>query len=232
MKFSIHRNIARLGVFSLGLVLWTAATKSLIKGGEFEREPNMLSLNGSPFGKTIAEKIRAQCKHAAVLMVRAAACVLGCPHPSHLVAASCEQVDGAKMHPTEDNLRLVPVLSSASVPAPTLSEPAATLETLELALGRGAFHHPKCPHVATRSLVPAACTRRCAAQRGRFRRALGRREQGLVQHKSPQLAREAHSTVACVGHSGCVICSGCRISERLINAAARETVVAAESVET
>ena len=112
-----------------------------------------------PFGKTIAEKIRAQCKHAAVLMVRAAACVLGCPHPSHLVAASCEQVDGAKMHPTEDNLRLVPVLSSASVPAPTLSEPAATLETLELALGRGAFRDPKCPHVATRSLAPAACAR-------------------------------------------------------------------------
>jgi hypothetical protein len=64
---------------------------------------------------------------------------------SILVAASCEQVDGAKMHPTEDNLRLVPVLSSASVPAPTLSEPAATLETLELALGRGAFRDPRCP---------------------------------------------------------------------------------------
>mmetsp|Transcript_31627 Transcript_31627/g.80731 ORF Transcript_31627/g.80731 Transcript_31627/m.80731 type:complete len:185 (-) Transcript_31627:109-663(-) len=70
-----------------------------------------------PFGKTIAEKIRAQCKHATVLLV-----------------------DGASMRPTEDNLRLVQVLSSASVPAPTLSEPAATLETLELALGRGVQH--------------------------------------------------------------------------------------------
>ena len=47
------------------------------------------------------------------------------------------------------------VLSSASVPAPTLSEPAATLETLELALGRGAYCAPKCTHVATRSPAPA-----------------------------------------------------------------------------
>ena len=28
-----------------------------------------------PFGKTIAEKIRAQCKHATVLLVRGAACM-------------------------------------------------------------------------------------------------------------------------------------------------------------
>jgi len=37
-----------------------------------------------PFGKTIAEKIRAQCKHATVLLVRAAACARVCPHLFHL----------------------------------------------------------------------------------------------------------------------------------------------------
>ena len=66
-----------------------------------------------PFGKTIAEKIRAQCKHATVLLVRGAACFA--PPHSHLrfhsLAAPGEQVDGASMRPTEDNLRLVQVLS-------------------------------------------------------------------------------------------------------------------------
>ena len=66
-----------------------------------------------PFGKTIAEKIRAQCKHATVLLVRGPAC-FAFP-PSHLrfhsLAAPGEQVDGASMRPTEDNLRLVQVLS-------------------------------------------------------------------------------------------------------------------------
>ena len=67
-----------------------------------------------PFGKTIAEKIRAQCKHATVLLVRGPACFAS-PPPSplrfHSVAALGEQVDGASMRPTEDNLRLVQVLS-------------------------------------------------------------------------------------------------------------------------
>ena len=67
-----------------------------------------------PFGKTIAEKIRAQCKQATVLLVRGPACFAP-PPPSHLrfhsVAALGEQVDGASMRPTEDNLRLVQVLS-------------------------------------------------------------------------------------------------------------------------
>ena len=72
-----------------------------------------------------------------------------------------------------------------------------------------------------------ACTRRCAAQTGRFRRAPGRREQGLVQHKSSQLVSQAHSTVAGVGRiivddmihrnrpgkvRGCALSSGVRAS--------------------
>ena len=64
-----------------------------------------------PFGKTIAEKIRAQCKHATVLLVRGAACSAPPPLRFHLLAAPGEQVDGASMRPTEDNLRLVQVLS-------------------------------------------------------------------------------------------------------------------------
>ena len=65
-----------------------------------------------PFGKTIAEKIRAQCKHATVLLVRGPACSASPPHPRfHSVAAPGEQVDGASMRPTEDNLRLVQVFS-------------------------------------------------------------------------------------------------------------------------
>ena len=72
-----------------------------------------------------------------------------------------------------------------------------------------------------------ACTRRCAAQTGRLRRAPGQREQGLVQHKSSQLVSQAHSTVAGVGRiivddmihrnrpgkvRGCALSSGVRAS--------------------
>lgn len=54
MKFTLHRHVTGFGVFALGLVLCAAAGKSLMESGEFGREPNILSLNGSPFGKTIA----------------------------------------------------------------------------------------------------------------------------------------------------------------------------------
>ena len=41
-----------------------------------------------PFGKTIAEKIRAQCKHATVLLVRGPACSAS-PPPPPLPLSSC-----------------------------------------------------------------------------------------------------------------------------------------------
>ena len=146
-----------------------------------------------PFGKTIADKIRAQCKQAAVLVVRTAAHNLFPGLSSSLFHRHPPaQIDGAKMHPTEENLRLVSIPSSA--PTPTLAEPAASLELLEQCLERGAC---SCTSSAARFFQAAhACppsTGRRATCGGGLRRTLGRREEGLVQHRPAQLARQAHS---------------------------------------
>ncbi len=54
MKQSIHVHLTRFGVLALGLGIWHFAGKSLQEAGQYEREPNVLCLKGSPFGKTIA----------------------------------------------------------------------------------------------------------------------------------------------------------------------------------
>ena len=102
------------------------------------------------------------------------------------------QLDGAKMHPTEDNLRLVSVPSSA--PRPTLTEPAAALEVLEHCLGRGAHYAieaPPRPHAH----VAAHASRRRTVLARRLRRAFGRREQGLVQREPSELAKDGRTTL-------------------------------------
>ncbi|MDA0766376.1 MAG: hypothetical protein O3A87_03390 [Verrucomicrobia bacterium] len=54
MSKPLQACLAHLGVLTLGLAAWHFAGKSLQSDGLFEAEPNVLSLKGSPFGKTIA----------------------------------------------------------------------------------------------------------------------------------------------------------------------------------
>ena len=50
----LHVHLSQFGVLALGLGIWHFAGKSLQEAGQYEREPNVLCLKGSPFGKTIA----------------------------------------------------------------------------------------------------------------------------------------------------------------------------------
>jgi|GEM_PF-2169343 len=54
MSKPLQACLAHLGVLTLGLAAWHFAGKRLQGDGLFEAEPNVLSLKGSPFGKTIA----------------------------------------------------------------------------------------------------------------------------------------------------------------------------------
>ena len=102
-----RRHIIQGSLFGLGVIAWAATGSSLKKQGEFEFDPNVLTLKGSPFGRTVAIAMRGPVdiywNQGEAHDHEGHACSgAGCTHESHTHAKNNSQ--GGEKGSSADNL--------------------------------------------------------------------------------------------------------------------------------